>query len=60
MAGIADVLRRVRDVIRPGAPICIVVNDRRSLHPEILSRAGLRLQDRLERHVNRRTGPPCG
>ena len=42
--------------LAPGAPVCIVVNDRRDLYPEILDRAGLRLVDRLERHVNRRTG----
>ena len=36
------------------------VNDRRDLYPEILSRAGLRLDDRLRRHVNRRTGRRAG
>ena len=59
-AGIAAVLRGVRDAVRPGAPICIVVNDRRDLYPDILERAGLRLEDRLERHVNRRTGRRAG
>jgi hypothetical protein len=42
------------------APVCIVVNDRRNLYPAILDRAGLRLEDRLERHVNRRTGRRAG
>jgi len=36
------------------------VNDRRELYPAILRRAGLRLEDRLERHVNRRTGRRAG
>jgi hypothetical protein len=36
--------------------VLVVVNDRRELYPEILERSGLRLVDRLERHVNRRTG----
>ena len=58
--GIADVFRNVRETLRLGAPVCIVVNDRRGLYPEILSRAGLRLEDRLERHVNRRTGRRAG
>ena len=40
--------------------MCIVVNDRRDLYPEILQRAGLRLVDRHERHVNRRTGRRAG
>ena len=38
----------------------IVVNDRRDLYPEILERAGLRLDERLRRHVNRRTGRRAG
>ena len=58
--GIADVLRNVQETLNPGAPVCIVVNDKRGLYPEILSRAGLRLEDRLERHVNRRTGRRAG
>ena len=54
--GIASVLARAKASLRRGAPVCIVVNDRRGLYPEILERAGLRLDERLERHVNRRTG----
>ena len=60
VAGIADVLARSKAALRPGAPVCIVVNDRRELYPEILERAGLRLDERLERHVNRRTGRRSG
>ena len=60
VTGIAAVLARVRTVLRRGAPVCIVVNDRRTLYPEILERAGLRLDERLERHVNRRTGRRAG
>ena len=58
--GIADVLVRVRGALEPGAPVLIVVNDRRDLYPEILERSGLRLQERLRRHVNRRTGRRAG
>jgi len=47
-------------VLRPGAPVLIVVNDRRDLYPAILERAGLALDDRLRRHVNRRTGRRAG
>lgn len=60
MSGIAAVFARAREALRPGAPVCIVVNDRRELYPEILERAGLRLDERLERHVNRRTGRRAG
>jgi hypothetical protein len=58
--GVADVLANARRHLTPGAPVCIVVNDRRDLFPEVLRRAGLRLEDRLERHVNRRTGRRAG
>jgi hypothetical protein len=40
--------------------VLIVVNDRRDLYPEILDRAGLQLEERLRRHVNRRTGRRAG
>jgi hypothetical protein len=60
VTGIAAVLARSKAALRRGAPVCIVVNDRRELYPEILDRAGLRLAERLERHVNRRTGRRAG
>jgi len=59
-AGIVEVILNVRESIRPGAPIAIVVNDRRDLYPEILERADLQLEERLRRHVNRRTGRRAG
>jgi len=46
--------------LRRGGPIVIVVNDRREIYPEILERSGLRLEERLRRHVNRRTGRRAG
>ena len=58
--GISDVLANARRSLVLGGRICIVVNDRRDLYPEILARAGLRLVDRHERHVNRRTGRRAG
>jgi DNA methylase len=58
--GVAAVLRNAAAASRPGAPVCVVVNDRRELYPTVLRRAGLRLVDRHERHVNRRTGRRAG
>jgi DNA methylase len=58
--GIVEVLENVRTALRPGAPVVIVVNDRRDLYPEILDRAGLLVDQRLRRHVNRRTGRRAG
>ena len=43
-----------------GAPVVIVVNDSHDLYPEILERAGVVLEERLTRHVNRRTGRRAG
>jgi hypothetical protein len=50
----------VKASLRPRSPVAIVVNDRRDLYPDILERAGLRLDRRLRRHVNRRTGRRAG
>ena len=58
--GIAAVFDNVRQALKPGAPVVIVINDRRELYPEILERAGLRLEERYRRHVNRRTGRRSG
>jgi hypothetical protein len=58
--GIAAVLARGSAALRPDAPVLVVVNDRRDLYPEILERAGLQLEARLRRHVNRRTGRRAG
>ncbi len=43
-----------------GAQVVIVVNDSKGLYPEILERSGLALEQRLTRHVNRRTGRRAG
>jgi len=58
--GIAAVLANAAAQLRRGASVLVVVSDRRDLYPEILERAGLRLEARLRRHVNRRTGRRAG
>ena len=58
--GIAESLATAADALLPGAPVLVVVNDRRDLYTDVLERAGLRLEDRLRRHVNRRTGRRAG
>ena len=58
--GVAEVLANARSSLALGGRLCIVVNDRRDLYPQILRRSGLRLVDRHERHVNRRTGRRAG
>ena len=54
--GVAAVLRRAGAALRRGGRLVVVVNDRRGLYDGILDAAGLRLEDRMLRHVNRRTG----
>jgi len=58
--GVAHVLERSAQSLRRGARVVVVVNDRRDLYPEIFERAGLRLEHRVRRHVNRRTGRRAG
>jgi hypothetical protein len=58
--GVSATLVNAAGAVRPGGPVLIVVNDRRDIYPEILERAGLVLETRLRRHVNRRTGRRAG
>jgi hypothetical protein len=58
--GIAAVLANASARLRRRAPVVVVVADRRDLYGEILDRAGLTLETRLQRHVNRRTGRRSG
>ena len=58
--GIVGVLSACRSALKPRGRVVIVVNDRRDLYPEILDGAGLVLEQRYQRHVNRRTGRRAG
>ena len=58
--GIVAALQNAKESLPTCAPVVIVVNDRRDLYPEILERSGLQLEERLRRHVNRRTGRRAG
>jgi DNA modification methylase len=57
---VAAVLARAAKALRPSGKIVVVVNDSRDLYGGILAAAGLRLEDRVLRHVNRRTGRRSG
>ena len=59
-SGVLDVLRGCLAALADDSPVIVVVNDRRDLYPRILDAAGLRTVERLERHVNRRTGRRAG
>jgi hypothetical protein len=58
--GVGAVLARSVEALSPNGRVIVVVNDRRGLYPEVLDRAGLRLELRYSRHVNRRTGRRAG
>jgi len=60
VSGIASVFQNARRFMPVGAPVVIVVNDSRNLYPRVLEEAGLTLEERLKRHVNRRTGRRAG
>lgn len=60
VASTSAVLANTRRQLRPGAWVLIVVHDSQSLYPTILANAGLALEERLTRHVNRRTGRRAG
>jgi len=54
------VLLNTRKYLNSGARIIIVVNDSRDLYPLILRESGIELEQRVTRHVNRRTGRRAG
>jgi hypothetical protein len=54
------VLLNTRKYLEPNARIIIVVNDSRDLYPPILQESGIHLEQRVTRHVNRRTGRRAG
>ncbi|MGH3021967.1 MAG: DNA methyltransferase [Gaiellaceae bacterium] len=58
--GMVGVFANARRFLPTGGPVVIVVNDSRDLYRAILERAGLTLEERLTRHVNRRTGRRAG
>jgi len=56
VADMVAVFENARRHLRRGAPVIIVIDDSRSLYDEILGEAGLTVDERRRRHVNRRTG----
>jgi DNA methylase len=60
VSGMVGVFANVSTQLPRGAPVLVVVNDSHGLYPGILERSGLQLQERITRHVNRRTGRRAG
>jgi len=56
----ACVFRNAGAALKRGAPVVIVIDDARSLYDEILREAGLVVEKRQLRQVNRRTGRRSG
>lgn len=51
-----SVFSNARRQLKPGATVVIVIDDARELYDTVLSEAGLKIEERRKRHVNRRTG----
>jgi DNA methylase len=60
VVSMSAVFENTRRQLLPNAWVLIVVNDSKALYPSILEDAGLALEDRITRHVNRRTGRRAG
>jgi len=58
--GMIEVFKNAAAQMSSGSTVVVVVNDSKDVYPAILDGAGLVLQDRLTRHVNRRTGRRAG
>lgn len=58
--GMTAVFANTRAQLAPRAWVLVVVNDSQNLYPTILEEAGFALEDRITRHVNRRTGRRAG
>lgn len=53
---IASVFAHTGEYMEPGKPVIIVVHDRDDLYDEIAVRCGFEVENKIQRHVNRRTG----
>jgi DNA methylase len=60
VAAMSEVFTNTSRQLVGGSPVVIVVADSHDLYPAILDRAGLLLEERITRHVNRRTGRRAG
>ena len=60
VSAMSAVFVNAKRYVKEGARVLIVVNDSHDLYPRILQLSGLELEDRLTRHVNRRTGRRAG
>lgn len=56
MEDMVSVFANAKRHLRRGARVIIVIDDARSLYDDILDCAGLAIEERRKRHVNRRTG----
>ncbi len=60
IVAMSEVLGNTSSQLPRGTRVLIVVNDSQSLYPAILQNSGLLLEERITRHVNRRTGRRAG
>lgn len=53
---IAEVFSRVRKFLLPGGRVIVVASDTANLYSHIAEISGFKIEDTIQRHVNRRTG----
>ncbi|TAK33676.1 MAG: class I SAM-dependent methyltransferase [Saprospiraceae bacterium] len=58
--GLVEVFTNAASRIKKGGKMIVVAGDRDNLYPEIAERVGLNLFEKIDRHVNRRTGRRSG
>ena len=58
--GITVSFLNVKRSLVPGGRMVVIVNDKLGLYDDIRKEVGMRVETRLERHVNRRTGRRAG
>ena len=60
MNNIEQAFRNVRQYLKKGSRLVVIVHDRRDLYQTIASRLGFIVETEIRRHVNRRTGRRAG
>jgi len=60
VTAMSDAFSNTARQLERGTPVVIVVSDSHDVYPSILERSGLSLEERITRHVNRRTGRRAG
>lgn len=56
ITGIADVFANIRKSLSPNGVVAVIIHDKNNLYDSLAARLGFKTEEKLLRHVNRRTG----